>query len=258
MNLLKFDHRRSRKARPSLESLTERISPSSLHAGAVAAAALRIERREAALERRIERQDRKIAAHERLIARDEARLERLHAKVDAKAQSAMTSTAHVATAATSSAHSAAITPAVTPLQPIIPVTPPAPGGPGTGTGTGTSGTPQAVTAPLPVNVSTQLGTVYNEYEQWVANGSQGNFTSSEAGQIEIQGTNVEISVHDSNPADFSALGSELQTAGMQVVDADATSGNYVGWLPIAQLPTVAQLPQALNVNPIFIPILNLN
>ena len=45
------------------------------------------------------------------------------------------------------------------------------------------------------------------------------------------------------------LNTELQTDGMQILDSDATYGLIDGKLPIAQLPTIAQLPQTLSVTP---------
>jgi len=71
--------------------------------------------------------------------------------------------------------------------------------------------------------------------------------------VEIQGTNVGIYVHDGNPADFAALGSELQSLGMQITDSNATYGTYAGFLPIARLVAVAQLPQMLSLSPMLYP-----
>ena len=98
-----------------------------------------------------------------------------------------------------------------------------------------------------------LAMVYQEYAQWVSAGEPGAFTSSEAGMVEIQGTNVGIYVHDANPADFAALGSELQSLGMQITDSNATYGTYAGFLPIAQLAAVAQFAQSPNLSPILYP-----
>jgi hypothetical protein len=47
---------------------------------------------------------------------------------------------------------------------------------------------------------------------------------------------------------------ELQSDGKQILESDTTYGIIEGMLPIAQLPTIAQLPQTLSVVPMFKPI----
>jgi hypothetical protein len=123
----------------------------------------------------------------------------------------------------------------------------APAGGTTGTGSPTS---------LPPNVSQILDTIYNAYEQ-----NPGGFPANlpatgGANLVVIQGANVGIQVHDSNPADFATLLTELQTAGMQVTISSAQDGTIVGMLPISQLPAVADLPGAPSVTPLFRPTLN--
>jgi hypothetical protein len=118
------------------------------------------------------------------------------------------------------------------------------------------GTDPPASGSLPSNVPPQLATIYQQYEQWVAGGEQGTFVSSESAIVEIQGTNVGIEVHDGNPADFAALGTELQNLGMQVNSSSATYGIYSGFIPIAQIAAVAQLPQTPNLSPLMYPILN--
>ncbi len=106
---------------------------------------------------------------------------------------------------------------------------------------------------LPPNVPPLLATIYLQYELWLAGGQQGTFVSSEEAVVEFQGTNVGIEVHDGDPADFTALGTELQSLGMQVTTASATYGTYVGFIPIGQIPAVAELPQTPNLSPLMYP-----
>jgi hypothetical protein len=118
-----------------------------------------------------------------------------------------------------------------------------------------SGTPTNPPAngSLPPNVPPLVATIYQQYEQWVAGGQQGTFVSSETAVVEIQGTNVGIEVHDGNPADFTTLGAELQNLGMQVTSSSATYGIYTGFVPIGQIPAVAQLPQTPNLSALLYP-----
>jgi hypothetical protein len=60
-------------------------------------------------------------------------------------------------------------------------------------------------------------------------------------------------VHDSNPADFDLLLTELQNDGMQVTSSSAYYGTIVGMLPISQLPAVAALTEAPSIAPQFQP-----
>jgi hypothetical protein len=115
-----------------------------------------------------------------------------------------------------------------------------------GTGTGS----QSI---FPANVSPTLGVIYDAYEQ-----NPGGFPANLSGTaslVLIQGSNVGIQVHDSNPADFDQVLTELENAGLQVTSSSAYYGTIVGMLPISQLPAVATLPEAASVTPIFRPTL---
>jgi hypothetical protein len=116
-----------------------------------------------------------------------------------------------------------------------------------GTGTGS----QSI---FPANVSPTLGAIYNAYEQ-NPSGFPANLTGA-ASLVVIQGSNVGIQVHDSNPADFDHLLTELENAGLQVTSSSAYYGTIVGMLPISQLPAVATLTEAPSVTPLFRPTAN--
>jgi hypothetical protein len=118
---------------------------------------------------------------------------------------------------------------------------------GQSTGTTTS----APTSSLPANVSQTLDVIYNAYEQDPSAFPTNLPATNDANTVQIQGTNVGIQVHDGNPADFNTLVSALQSAGMQITISSAQYGTVVGFLPVAQLPTVAALSDAPSVMPLF-------
>ena len=82
-----------------------------------------------------------------------------------------------------------------------------------GTGTGS----QSI---FPANVSPTLGVIYDAYEQ-NPGGFPANLSGTAASLVVIQGSNVGIQVHDSNPADFDHLLTELENAGVQVTSSSA-------------------------------------
>ena len=210
MKSLRFE-RKPRRTQPGLEHLDLRLAPTSISAGAVLAAALKVEARQVGrLQLSVEsarpgsRHERvvitRIAAEERLMSRQEVRLDRILARA----------------------------------------------GGTTDPGSQTS---------LPPNVSQTLDVVYDAYEQ-----DPGGFPAdlpptNGANLVVIQGTSVGIQVHDSNPAEFAALLTDLQNAGMQVTIASAQYGTVVGMLPVSQLPAVAELPEVLSLAPLYRPTL---
>jgi hypothetical protein len=108
---------------------------------------------------------------------------------------------------------------------------------------------------LPPNVSQTLAVIYNAFEQ-NPSGFPANVPATDgANMVQIQGSNVGIQVHDSNPAEFATLLTDLQNAGMQVTISSAQYGTVVGMLPISQLPAVAGLPEVTSVTPVFQPTL---
>jgi len=92
-----------------------------------------------------------------------------------------------------------------------------------------------------------LVTLFAEYQQ-----QQGSttFTSSEAGLLLIQGTNVGVDIHV-NGAGIDAFANQLTSLGMQVTTKDPDHGIIDGFLPISQLLTVAQDPQTASLSPIM-------
>jgi hypothetical protein len=69
--------------------------------------------------------------------------------------------------------------------------------------------------------------------------------------VKIKGGDVGVDVNTAG-SNFSQFVSTLTSLGMQVQTQDATHGIVEGFLPIGQLPTVAQNPQTLSITPIYV------
>jgi hypothetical protein len=93
-----------------------------------------------------------------------------------------------------------------------------------------------------------LITIYQEFQ---AQGGSSTFTSSKAGVIKIQGGTVGVDIHTTG-SNFGQFVSTMSSLGMQVQTKDATHGIVEGFLPIGQLPTVAQNTQTVAISPIYV------
>jgi hypothetical protein len=127
---------------------------------------------------------------------------------------------------------------------------------GTSSGTSSGASGNTSTQPLPGNVSVALDVIYSAYEQDPSGFPAGIPATDGANRVIVQGDNVGIQVQDGNPADFAALVSNLQSAGMQIQTSSAAYGIVVGMLSISQLPTVAQLSDAPSVTALMQSTLN--
>ena len=112
--------------------------------------------------------------------------------------------------------------------------------------------PTSASLPLPANASTLLATVYQEFQ----NGDLP--TTNEPGQVEIQGINVGIQIHSSDPTDFASMVANAENLGLQVTIESDSFDIVVGFLPISNLPAIAQLSGSPSITPVFTPQLNLN
>jgi hypothetical protein len=121
----------------------------------------------------------------------------------------------------------------------------APGSSESGTGSGSDSS-----NPLPANVSALLNTVYQEYK----NGDLP--TTTQAGQVEIQGTNVGVQLRTANPSDFNAMVAAAQSLGLQVQTSSAAYDIVIGFLPINELPAAAQLAGSPAITPLLYPTVN--
>jgi hypothetical protein len=112
--------------------------------------------------------------------------------------------------------------------------------------------PNSQTAVVATVGGPALGTVYQDYLNYEAAGGTGTFTSSESGQIFISGTSVGVDIQTS-PANFNAMLQAMEVYGMQVTATAPQVGVIEGYLPIAQLPTVAANADLEGLAPIYIP-----
>jgi hypothetical protein len=83
-------------------------------------------------------------------------------------------------------------------------------------------------------------------------------TTNESGQVEIQGNNVGIQIHSSDPTDFASMVANAENLGLQVTIESDSFDIVVGFLPIANSPAIAQLSGSPSITPVFTPQLNLN
>jgi hypothetical protein len=83
-------------------------------------------------------------------------------------------------------------------------------------------------------------------------------TTNESGQVEIQGNNVGIQIHSSDPTDFASMVANAENLGLLVTIESDSFDIVVGFLPISNLPAIAQLSGSPSITPVFTPQLNLN
>jgi hypothetical protein len=141
---------------------------------------------------------------------------------------------------------------VTPTVPVTPVTmnPISPSAITPSPPTPSPVLPSPVSAsPLPANVSVLLGSVYEAFH----NGTLP--TTQQPGQPEIQGNNVGIQIHSSDPNDFASMVANAESLGLQVTTLSSDFDIVVGFLPIANLPALAQLAGAPSITPTLAPAL---
>ncbi|SIO58980.1 hypothetical protein SAMN05444166_5882 [Singulisphaera sp. GP187] len=92
--------------------------------------------------------------------------------------------------------------------------------------------------------------VYQDYQQYMEAGGNGPFASPLGANVMIEGTSVGVMIRG---ADWNALQTTLVELGMQIRATDPNTKSVEGLLPIAQLPTVAQLALVIAVSPIYKP-----
>ncbi len=251
----RFQARKVRVESPSLEQLDSRIVPAAIHPVAAAAAtvpgqageavtdsARGLLRREIRLERQIQRREIRVERLEAREARLEARYLARHQLVAAAQPNQGLPAASTATTASPVSGSSASnistgSPTVTSNPTFVPVLVPTNPTP-----------PAATTGPLPANVAAALDSIYEEYE----NGTLPT-TPSGPGQVEIQGDNVGVWIKVNIPGDFATDVADAQALGMQVNTSSPSTDSFAGFLPIAELPAVAQLSDAPVIVPIYGP-----
>jgi hypothetical protein len=97
-----------------------------------------------------------------------------------------------------------------------------------------------------------LGSIYQEFVNFEQAGGTGTFRPVEAGQILFAGDAVGVDIRTS-AANFNTMLGEMEQLGMQVTATAPQVGVIEGFLPIAQLPTVAGNAGLAGMNPIYKP-----
>ncbi len=69
--------------------------------------------------------------------------------------------------------------------------------------------------------------------------------TGQPGQVEIQGSDVGVQIQISNASDFNTMMADAEGLGLQVTDSSAAYGIVEGYLPIAELPSAAELAARL-------------
>jgi len=94
-----------------------------------------------------------------------------------------------------------------------------------------------------------LFTIYQEFQKQAGSDT---FSSSLAGLVKIEGTNVGISARMSS-GNFDSFVSALSGLGMQIQATDASHGIVEGFLPINQLLAAAENQQTLALTAMYVP-----
>ena len=96
-----------------------------------------------------------------------------------------------------------------------------------------------------------LTQIFQEYQNHVAGGGSGDFTSSLSSMIRIDGNSVGVDLQAKG--DFNLFVSNLESLGMKVEVASTQFNMVEGLLPIDQIPNATNLPQTDSIAPIYKP-----
>ncbi len=263
---LRSDRRTQRTARFNLEYLDDRIVPSAIGAKVHLAAAVSMEhghvadKEHFAIERHAAPHARTGAGHEGKVGILEPRQHQGIVPLSATTIGTIPSTpastpahtlAPTVTASALVASTAVSSPTATPAS-LISSTVANP--PVTTSNTIAATAANASTSnPLPATVTSQLQSLYSQYEAYESSGGSGTFSPTGVNGLVINGTDVGINVHTNDSADYNTVLAQLQSDGLQVTDDSATYGVIGGMVPIADLPAVAQISAGVSVAPMVQP-----
>ncbi len=97
-------------------------------------------------------------------------------------------------------------------------------------------------------------TLIGVYEAFTKGGATTAQLQSSNPLLIFQGSSVNVSVNWNGSGNFTDYQNYLKNLGMQTQAVSATYGIVSGWLPINQLPTVAQMPQTMSLHQNEIPV----
>jgi len=92
--------------------------------------------------------------------------------------------------------------------------------------------------------------LYLDYQDYVQAGASGTFTPQRSPDLRLDGTQVFISAQGTDLTSLSALAVRL---GLRNAITDPTTRTIQGYLPIEQLPTLAQADAVLAIYPVTLP-----
>ena len=95
-----------------------------------------------------------------------------------------------------------------------------------------------------------LASIYQDYLVYEQAGGTGTFSPTLASVIQVRGTSVGVDIR-TTPADFTAMLGAMEAYGMDVTATAPQIGLIEGFLPIAQLPTVATNGDLTAMSPIY-------
>jgi len=121
----------------------------------------------------------------------------------------------------------------------------------TSTTTGTTATEEAL---VTNRAGEALGSIFTQYVNYEQAGASGSFTSTFSNQIYMSGTSVGVNISFSSSGNFSTLVSQLEGIGMQVTASSSQDLVVEGYLPISQLPVVANDGYVTSISPVYKPI----
>jgi hypothetical protein len=128
---------------------------------------------------------------------------------------------------------------------------------GTPTTPSATGTPAPITNPMAEAVALKggpvLGSIFQEFYNYEVGGASGTFAPVQAGQVEIAGEAVGVDIRTS-AANYDAVLGAMEADGMLVTATAPQVGVIEGFLPIAELPTVATNYAISGISPVYKPI----
>ena len=101
------------------------------------------------------------------------------------------------------------------------------------------------------NLGQQMIGVYQSFE---SSGGQTSQLASQYPSFSFRGTSILAQFKEATP-NFNEFQTELESLGLQVTVSSPSYGVVVGWIPMSQLPTAAQMPDVLNGAPLDKPVL---
>jgi|GEM_PF-3218934 len=92
--------------------------------------------------------------------------------------------------------------------------------------------------------------LYLDYQDYIQAGASGTFTSQRSPDLRLDGTQVFIMAQGTDLSSLSALAERL---GLRNAITDPATRTIQGFLPIEQLPILAQADAVLAIHPVTIP-----